>query len=186
QEQGTQPLSCFRVQGVLHGVDSSGLLWFYYDGDDQWYQALLYASIEEALSQLAGLLQPQAASLEHTSTPSINQPRSPASVIAQTSIQESYQVTLTVVNARPCHHREDAQANIATTSAAAIGPTSNFLPTLSPSPSQDDIETWFAEYKKQHIRRDWPTLSARYQAVDMSQGDLMLSNIQVRYVREML
>ncbi|KAG8762037.1 hypothetical protein FRC12_009216 [Ceratobasidium sp. 428] len=167
QEQGTQLLSYFRVQGALYRVDSSERLWFYHGDDGQWYLVLRHNSIEEALSQLEELLQLQTNSAGRAPTPLTGQPRSPALAIAQTEIQELDQTTLTLANARPSNYYEDAQANIvssrhtltlrqATTSAAATGPTSNFLPALSPTPSQDDIETWFAEYKKQRT-------SSRYQ-----------------------
>ncbi|KAG8794969.1 hypothetical protein FRC12_019540 [Ceratobasidium sp. 428] len=152
RKQVIQPHSSFQAKGVLHRVDSSGLLWFYYDGDDQWYPALLYTSLEEAFNQLGELLQPQATSVERALTMT-DQPQSPAMKFAQTNIQKSYQTTTTLVNAPPSHYYNDAQTNTATTSTVATTAShtsaSRLLPTLSPTPDQEEIETWFAEFQKQ-------------------------------------
>ncbi|KAG8720791.1 hypothetical protein FRC09_008959 [Ceratobasidium sp. 395] len=72
--------------------------------------------------------------------------------LAHMSIQEPDQTTATLINVRPSRDHEDAQADITTTSATATTSTltlaPNPLPALSPTPDQEEIETWVAKFQK--------------------------------------
>ncbi|KAG8724575.1 hypothetical protein FRC09_017098, partial [Ceratobasidium sp. 395] len=153
QEQPAQSPSYFQVRGVPHRVDSFGCLWFYDTNTSEWYPTVLYASMQEAMGQIGReLLQPQMTIgseiilmlTTHRHEDLISEP-------VQTIIQDSDQTTAAhnFVNAYPSvRHENDITNSIADiTSGRTL--VSHTLPDFSPTPDQEEVETWLVEYRKQ-------------------------------------
>ncbi|KAG8724573.1 hypothetical protein FRC09_017096 [Ceratobasidium sp. 395] len=109
--------------------------------------------MKEAIDQIgAELLQPQTITGSEASLiPTTHQHEALASEPAQTSLQEPDQTTAP----HNSHHAYASRSHEDNRTISAANTTGNYtsapdlLPTLSPTPAQEEIEAWLVEYQKQ-------------------------------------